>query len=161
MNILHDETIIDIGGSILLFRKNKYDRNQTSMIDEDQSNTFNSSLSSSQLSLIQQQDNNLEWVIKSLNDKHPICPVLLQPIQFPQSLCLKEKQLQIWEYVKNSHYRANSTRNTSLIESLIEKKSLSPKLTLSSTSPLLLSSKPFVFSACGHLYGYSKELEGR
>jgi pellino len=87
-------------------------------------------------------------IIKNINDHRPQCPVLFQPLQFSE-ISLKEKQHRLWDYLKGAHHRPNCSRNT-----------MAPEF-FSEELKTWQSSTPYVFSSCGHVYGYSKELEGR
>jgi hypothetical protein len=86
-------------------------------------------------------------VIDALNARLPQCPVLLQTIRFSLPLPGNIPQLRYWESIKQSY---DVALRSSSIESV-----KSPASQLDS-NPI-----PYVFPACGHVHGYSQELEGR
>lgn len=86
-------------------------------------------------------------MVKTMNAHRPHCPVLFQPLQF-STISLQEKQHRMWNYVKSAHHLPNFSRN-----------STAPEFFLDDLNPQ--HSTPYVFSSCGHVYGYSKQLEGR
>jgi hypothetical protein len=121
-NALIDGAIIDLGGCMLLFKCPIPSGSAT--------------------------DVSIRNMIKNINEHHPQCPVLFQPLLFSE-ISLKDKQHRLWDYLKAAHHRPNCSRKT-----------MAPEF-FSEGSNTLQSSTPYVFSSCGHVYGYSKELEGR
>jgi hypothetical protein len=133
-NELIDGSIIDLGGCLLLYKQIEPE-NDSIPSAEGEGETID-------------QSQRIKDIIRSLNDHRPQCPVLFQPLHFSES-SLKDKQQRMWDYIKSAHHRPNCSRKT-----------MAPEY-FSEDVPTWQSSTPYVFSSCGHVYGYSKQLEGR
>jgi hypothetical protein len=86
--------------------------------------------------------------VQSINKMRPQCPVMMHTIKFPELTTLKEHNLQIWNAVKNGTINLTPTSVTS-----------SPHHACGSDPNCVDDEKqPCVYVACGHVFGYSKEL---
>ena len=135
-NELHDGTIIDISGVLFVF-------NKMSMFMQKQ-----------------QEDNLKHYVaqVELLNASRPQCPVLLQGIHFnPLFQDTNEQDLQTWELLQRQYNEgyATSVSLTDKSSLLMESDDDAEELTS------LLQRQPYVFPACGHVFGFCEQLKGK
>jgi hypothetical protein len=148
-NELHDGSIIDIGGVLLLFQKP-----QLAEMNSTLSNHGNTKCSDYE---------SPNHIVRNINKQGPQCPVMLQTIEFPDVLSRKERSLHIWENIKSGNINLTATSLVNSSNSSTSQSHISNSLvSLSSHSGTSdESSRPYVYPACGHVFGYSRELSER
>jgi hypothetical protein len=138
-NELENGSIIDLGGVLVLFQPPP--RSLSTAPTHISSNATPTDLTGR--------------IIQSMNQLRPQCPVLMHTIHFPTSPPHKQKARHMWEQRRGCFDRPVRSRNPS-----------AARVGRASTMALAddgveLDRVPYVFSACGHVHGYCKELEGR
>lgn len=92
-------------------------------------------------------------MLKDINKKRPHCPVLFQAIE---AQYLSDRDKLINTYVRK--FSLNHPERSPLLE---RKSLIRTTVSADGSTDDADATLPFVFSSCGHVYAYSKELFGR
>jgi hypothetical protein len=160
-NELVDGSIIDLGGALLLFRKtppsspshkSSYTRSgqgRGKVKGAAQARGKGKSKGGEVVTVKAEREVSPRAVLRALNKLRPQCPVLMHTIHFPAFLSPATRGLRMWERIKDCP-------DTGMLSS----SGHNLTVPLSDFSGIDEGRVPYVFTACGHVHGYSQELEG-
>lgn len=135
-NELESGCILDLGGVLLLYQGPLYDSGDVSAACPPWRVTDNITLR----------------IVQCMNSLRPQCPVLMDSIHFTSSPPAKQRAQHLWEQQRGCFDRPLRSKHPAAAgRTHIER----------GAEGCQQDHIPYVFAACGHVHGYSKELVGR